>query len=98
MAHIQSRNVVERLFGVWKRRFPCLHYGMRLHLQKTLTVIVATAVLHNIAIDNANPLPEDGCIVEELPNVQALQEMTRGHQMRTHIINNYFRLVNVFIC
>jgi len=28
-AHILSRNVVERAFGVVKRRFPCLRYGLR---------------------------------------------------------------------
>ncbi len=35
--------------GVWKRRFACLSVGMRLKICTTLTVIVATAVLHNIA-------------------------------------------------
>ena len=28
-AHIQTRNVVERAFGVVKRRFPCLRLGLR---------------------------------------------------------------------
>lgn len=27
-AHITTRNAVERCFGVWKRRFPCLQKGM----------------------------------------------------------------------
>lgn len=50
-AHIRTRNSVERLFGVWKRRFPILAYGCRLKLSTTLAVIPATAVLHNMAID-----------------------------------------------
>lgn len=50
-AHIQTRNSIERLFGVLKRRFPVLAYGIRLNLQTTLTVIVAVAVLHNIACE-----------------------------------------------
>lgn len=61
-AHIRTRNSIERLFGVWKRRFPVLAYGLRLQLDTVLAVIVATAVLHNIAIDAREdilPLPEE---------------------------------------
>lgn len=48
-AHIDTRNVVERFMGQWKKRFPCLWTGMRFRkLQTNLDVIVATAVLHNI--------------------------------------------------
>lgn len=48
-AHISTRNVVERLIGQWKRRFPCLCIGMGFRkLETVLSVIVATAVLHNI--------------------------------------------------
>ena len=31
-AHIQTRNTVERAFGVMKRRFPCVKYGLRIEL------------------------------------------------------------------
>lgn len=50
-AHIRTRNSVERLFGVWKRRFPILAYGCRLKLSTILAVIPAAAVLHNMAVD-----------------------------------------------
>ncbi|XP_063911960.1 putative nuclease HARBI1 [Zophobas morio] len=48
----RTRNPVERQYGVWKRRFPILSLGLRLKLETTLAVIVATAVLHNIALNN----------------------------------------------
>lgn len=50
---IKSRNSVERLFGVWKRRFPCLQIGLATKLSTTANLIVACAVLHlhNIAIN-----------------------------------------------
>jgi len=51
MAHCRTRNTVERMFGVWKRRFACLATGLRLKKDTVLVVIVATAVLHNIARD-----------------------------------------------
>lgn len=48
-AHISTRNVVERFNGQWKKRFPCLWFGMRFRkLETVVNVIVATAVLHNI--------------------------------------------------
>lgn len=49
---IRTRNCVERKYGVLKRRFPCLSRGMQFRkFETTQYVIVACAVLHNIAID-----------------------------------------------
>ncbi|XP_031353425.1 putative nuclease HARBI1 isoform X2 [Photinus pyralis] len=66
-AQIRSRNPIERLFGVWKRRFPILSLGIRLSLETTQSVIIACAVLHNIAQERN----EDGPLVDPdviLPN------------------------------
>ena len=49
-AQISARNCIERTNGMLKRRFPALKYGLRLHLENILPVIVAITVLHNIAI------------------------------------------------
>lgn len=49
-SHIQTRNTIERAFGVLKRRFPCLSVGLRTKISTTVSIIVAAAVLHNIAI------------------------------------------------
>jgi hypothetical protein len=51
-ALIRTRNPVERSYGVWKRRFPILSNGINLNIAKVQRIIVATAVLHNIAIKN----------------------------------------------
>lgn len=48
-AHIRTRNVIERTFGIWKRRFPIIGLGMRCQVNLAQKIIVATAVLHNIA-------------------------------------------------
>lgn len=61
-AQIRTRNTIERCFGVWKRKFPVLAYGMRIKIDTILQVIVATAVLYNLAkqMNEAEPpLPED---------------------------------------
>jgi hypothetical protein len=58
-AQILARNCIERTNGILKRRFPALKYGMRLSLENTLPVIVATVVLHNIAVILGDELPDD---------------------------------------
>lgn len=50
-SHILARNVVERTFGCWKRKFQCLSRKFTLKLHNIPAVIVATTVLHNIAAD-----------------------------------------------
>lgn len=55
---VSTRNVVERQYGVWKRRFPIIAYGMRLRKVQTIQkVILATAILHNRCIDERQPEP-----------------------------------------
>ncbi|ENN73898.1 hypothetical protein YQE_09506, partial [Dendroctonus ponderosae] len=65
--HIRTRNCIERTIGVWKRRFPVLAYGLRCKLETSLTVIVATAVLHNIAqeMNEADPPPPENLSIDE---------------------------------
>ena len=55
-AQIRTRNTVERMFGVWKRMFPCLSQTLRTKLETTLTIIVATAVLYNFVRFRNDPL------------------------------------------
>lgn len=47
ISHIATRNIVERMFGVLKRRFPCLRRCLKLKLRTNLAVIVAVCTLHN---------------------------------------------------
>ncbi|XP_069686072.1 putative nuclease HARBI1 [Periplaneta americana] len=58
-SQIRSRNVIERTFGLWKRRFPVLALGMNVTLDHTFAVITATAVLHNILRRAGEELPQD---------------------------------------
>lgn len=90
-AHVRTRNVIERVFGVWKRRFPVLQVGMSLQIQNVLRIIVATAVLHNMANEDRvlNDISDsddehdisacDAAPVQQLPNAT-----------RAHLINTFF--------
>lgn len=53
----RTRNVVERQYGVLKRRFSVLSTGMKVRMETVQMIIVACAVLHNIAIDAREEVP-----------------------------------------
>lgn len=56
-SQIRTRNPIERLFSVLKRRFPILSLGIRVSLETAKTIIIACAVLHNIALNMNEPDP-----------------------------------------
>ncbi|GLV46575.1 uncharacterized protein CBL_20880, partial [Carabus blaptoides fortunei] len=79
-SQICTRNSVERSYGVWKRRFPVLSLGLRLKLVRIEAVIIATAVLHNIACEMNETLPpinqeqEDAIeFMENMPNYEGFE-------------------------
>lgn len=65
---VRSRNLIERTIGIWKRRFPIVAYGMRLNLETTKAIIIATTVLHNIArqMNEPEPPPPENINLNEL--------------------------------
>lgn len=56
-SQIRTRNPIERLFGIWKRRFPSMALGLRVKLENCFPIIIATVVLHNIASRAGEDLP-----------------------------------------
>jgi len=48
-SHIQTRNTIERAFGLLKKRFSCLNY-LRLKQKTANQVIISCAILHNFLI------------------------------------------------
>lgn len=55
------------MFGIWKRRFPCLSRGMGNKLETVCNIIVACAGLHNIALILKDALIIDNNFPIELP-------------------------------
>lgn len=102
--HISTRNVVERLFGQWKMRFPCLWIGMNFrNLNTVQATIIATAVLHNMCKMYVDSQPPELSESEErLYNLAREQEMRlqqnviiNGGQrlpatIRNNLLKNYF--------
>lgn len=72
-SQIVTRNPVERSYGVWKRRFPILSIGINVSLSTVRALIVATAVLHNIALKFGDALPKPTVELEELIQLQEVE-------------------------
>ncbi|KAK5642226.1 hypothetical protein RI129_000731 [Pyrocoelia pectoralis] len=88
-AHILTRNIVERTFGVLKKRFQILQKEMRFHPTKCGNIIVASCVLHNFGIDVGDVYQVDEVIAENAPyHVEVVEE--RGNLVRRALILNYF--------
>ncbi len=91
-SHELTRKVIERLFGIWKRRFPCLRRKMANKLVNILNIITATAVLHNISIeehqlidfDEEVAVDEDVDEDEDVPNPNALGDVVRSQFIHAH--------------
>ena len=96
-AHKKTRSAIERLFGIWKRRFPCLSVGMRFSPQRSATIIVACAVLNNFATlqDDFNLDPDLNDANEAIPmnpdNDDIHDNDVQGQVKRQMIIDNYFQ-------
>ncbi|CAI6354417.1 unnamed protein product [Macrosiphum euphorbiae] len=94
-SHIRTRNVIERCFGVMKRRFPVLSKGLTVNLNNTQAIIVACAVLHNICVDMHDELPDDELMENNFINDVNENHIdnlvgTRGRQERDRLINDHF--------
>lgn len=90
-AQIHTRNVVERLFGVLKRLFPCLRHGLGTKVSTSCYIIVACAVLYNIAVAHREIVEEPIQINDEFPEVP-FQEVNEGfgNLIRANLVHNYF--------
>ena len=95
MCQRSSRNVIERAFGVLKKRFSVLGPDSRLgcKLDINMAIIVACVVLHNLAIfaNEDDDFPQ--LAVENGNNFdqgEVVAQNTRGNAMRQAIIDRYF--------
>ncbi|XP_047523577.1 putative nuclease HARBI1 [Pieris napi] len=94
-SQIRSRNVVERTYGVWKNRFPILSKKILLHVSRVQAVIVACAVLHNIAIDMRDEHFELLQQVDEPADDidQSAIDNVGNASVRSNLISDYFALL-----
>ncbi|KAK4880427.1 hypothetical protein RN001_008573 [Aquatica leii] len=75
-----------RTFGIWKKRFPVLAFGIRLHLRTVEPLIVATSVLHNIACQMRDAVPPINHEMEVAINLT--ENVNRNRNIRENNVNN----------
>ncbi|XP_047487087.1 uncharacterized protein LOC125037892 [Penaeus chinensis] len=104
-ARYNTKNCIERAFGVLKR-FGCLGKKIQTSLENTKVTLVAAAILHNLAVRQRMPLPDDMPFQSEaeapddsnpLPDNHAGAPSCTGQPERRQIIQNYF-LALYFSC
>lgn len=93
--HGRTRRIVERTFGIWKRRFPCLSKGLSTKLLTSTSIVVACAVLHNLSFILNDELEEDDEEIEnlnnEVPVVEPHWQPGEGFLVRNALIERLFR-------
>jgi len=97
-AHKTTRCIIERTFGILKRRFHCQHTELRLQPGPSCRVIAACCVLHNISIDRRQVTDyeyedEDEMqlpIVDHVREENALALRQKRFEKRNNITLNYF--------
>ena len=83
-----TRSIIERTFGILKRRFHVLHSEVRLTPERVCAITIACCILHNIAVDMNEPVPD---FEEEdaFENVDFVGVET-GQLVRNHLANTFF--------
>ena len=95
-AHIKTRNVVERCFGLLKSRFRVLDKtgGMMVYSpEKAIKITMACVVLHNFCTRRGFPAPADITVdVAEDEPVAAREADTdaAATALRRYVIDNFF--------
>lgn len=92
-AHVQTRNSIERAFGILKKRFELIgpDGGMvRLKTATALDAITACFVLHNYLRNRDDHFEPDGQVAANPPSLANLATGTTVTDMRKHVIQNFF--------
>ena len=82
-SHAKNRVIIEQTFGILKKRFSCLHSGLRTTPEKTCDI-----TLHNIGID---PSDIDDYYVNDYGDVQVnIEDQWDGKNVRNYICRSFF--------
>ena len=89
-AHSATFSVMARALARWKRRFPSLETGLDIRSEILDSVIIATAVLHNIAVRRGEPEPpaSGAPSLKQPPPSEQIPATYRGDQARKQIIQS----------
>ena len=91
VAHKTTHCIIERTFGLLKRRFHILHSETRMAPDNVCTIIAACFVFHNIALRLREPEIDDWDMDEREFDVgEQYHGPENGNAVRKHITNTFF--------
>lgn len=87
--------MIERVFGIWKRRFPVLAVGLPTKEDISMATIVATGVLHNLLIQQNDTMSvedpvNDQELFQEITTLPIARQNEIRNIVRTNLINSVF--------
>ncbi|XP_052237807.1 putative nuclease HARBI1 [Dreissena polymorpha] len=85
----RTRVVIEQAFGVLKRRFPCLHYGLRVQPDRAAKITVACVILHNIGLERQDMFSRTCEDDTDQPHV-VYEGDGSGNSYKDHIAEYFF--------
>ncbi|XP_052258089.1 putative nuclease HARBI1 [Dreissena polymorpha] len=88
-AHTGTRNLIERVFGMWNRKFHVLPSEIRVKTAKCSKGIVVCATLYNLALLWKEPDVVD-VVVDEQSAADTYNGQIDGRGVRAHIASAYF--------
>lgn len=90
----RTRVIIEQSFGRWKRRFHLMHGEIRIKPSRVCRLIIATSILHNVAILRHQPdfydLNDDDLQGIEIADYNENLGVENGKSFRLHIVDTYF--------
>lgn len=90
-ALVKTRMVIEQTFGILKKRFPCLSYGLRLCPEKACLTVVACAVLHNYGQIQGDVINRTMDVSLDPPDDLQLNPTLAGARYRDMFAAQYFQ-------
>lgn len=73
----RTRVLIEQTFGIMKRKFQALHFGLRTSPDQTVSYITACCILHNIGIERGDTIISGDC--RELNVADCQQAVINAH-------------------
>lgn len=89
----KTRNLVERSFGILKRKFPILSRRLQNKLRTSINIIICCAILHNITrLENVD-IPEENINAQNIADMpeENVNENAAGREIRNRFIIQHFR-------
>ncbi|XP_060581016.1 putative nuclease HARBI1 [Ruditapes philippinarum] len=86
----KTRVTVEQTFGVMKRRFPCLSYGLKVKTCHTPQAIVSCVILHNFGMESGDTFERLVSLSFDSPDNVDIQTDQAGARYRDVFASTYF--------